>query len=50
MGSVNPITGSAAEINNQVSNNYQQGIAYSYNQESGTLPLGWLTRTLETPH
>jgi hypothetical protein len=49
MGSVNPITGTAAEINNQVSNNYQQGTAYSYNQESGTLPLGWMTRTFETP-
>jgi len=48
MGSVNPITADAATINSQVSNNYQQGTAYSYNQESGTLTNGWLFRDLET--
>jgi hypothetical protein len=46
MGSVNPVTGTAAAIYSQVSTNYSQGVAYSYNQESGTLPLGWLNRTL----
>ena len=48
MGSVNPITGDAATINSQVANNYFQGTAYSYNQESGTLPIGWIERDLET--
>ncbi len=48
MGSVNPVTGSASAIYTQVSNNYQQGSAYSYNQESGTLTNGWIQRTLET--
>jgi hypothetical protein len=46
MGTVNPITGTASEIYNQVSNNYQQGVAYSFNQESGTLTNGWIERTL----
>ena len=31
MGIVNPITGTAAEIYNQASSNYAEGIAYSYN-------------------
>jgi len=48
MGSVNPITADAATINSQVSNNYSQGTAYSYNLESGTLTNGWLVRDLET--
>jgi len=48
MGSVNPITDGAAAIHNQVTNNYDEGIAYSYNLESGALPLGWLQRTLGT--
>ena len=48
MGSVNPVTASAAAIYNQVSNNYSQGTAYSYNQESGTLTNGWINRTLGT--
>ncbi len=47
MGSVNPITGTASAINSQVSNNYQSGTAYSFNQESGTMTNGWLQRTLE---
>jgi len=46
MGSVDPVTATAAAINSQVSNNYQSGTAYSFNQESGTLTLGWLTRPL----
>jgi hypothetical protein len=48
MGTVNPVTGSASAIFTQVSNNYLQGIAYSYNQESGTLTNGWIQRTLGT--
>jgi hypothetical protein len=48
MGTVNPVTGSASAIFNQVSNNYSQGTAYSYNQESGTLINGWTERTLGT--
>jgi hypothetical protein len=48
MGSVNPVTGTAAEINAQVSNNYTEGIAYSFNQESGTLTNNtWQDRLLE---
>jgi hypothetical protein len=46
MGIINPITGTASDIYNQVSNNYQQGVAYSFNQESGTLTNGWIERTL----
>jgi len=49
MGSVNPITGDAATINSQVSNNYQQGIAYSFNQEAGSLTNGWIERDFEAP-
>jgi len=48
MGSVNPITGTASEINTQISNNYQSGTAYSFNQEVGTLTNGWLSRPLLT--
>jgi len=47
MGTVNPVTGAASDIYSQVSNNYTQGIAYSYNQESGTLPLDWTVRIFE---
>jgi len=47
MGSVNPITGTASAIYNQVSNNYAQGTAYSFNQESGTMTNGWLQRNLD---
>jgi hypothetical protein len=46
MGTVNPVTDAASLIYNQVSNNYDQGIAYSFNQESGTLANGWIERTL----
>jgi hypothetical protein len=48
MGSVNPVTGTAAAIYSQINNNYQEGTAYSYNLESGTLTNGWLSRALET--
>jgi hypothetical protein len=48
MDSINPLTNVAADIYNQVSNNYQQGVAYSYNDESGTLPDGWLNRVLNS--
>jgi len=47
MGSVNPITGNAADIYNQVSINYTQGIAYSFNQEGGTLANDWTVRLFE---
>jgi len=46
MGSVNPVTGTASAIFNQVSSNYSQGTAYSYNQEPGTLTNGWIQREL----
>jgi hypothetical protein len=46
MGNVNPITDAASLIFNQVSTHSGQGIAYSYNEESGTLNIGWLTRPL----
>ncbi len=48
MGTVNPVTDGAAAIYNQVSNNYQQGTAYSFNEEPGDLPIGWLDRELGT--
>ncbi len=48
MGTVNPVTGSASAIFNQVSNNYSQSTAYSYNEESGSLTNGWIQRTLGT--
>lgn len=47
MGSINPFIDPAVDISNQVTNNYQQGIAYSYNEETGTLPIDWLGRPLE---
>jgi hypothetical protein len=46
MGNVNPVTDAASAIFNQISTHSGQGIAYSYNEESGTLQNGWLTRTL----
>ena len=46
MGSVNPVTDAASLIFNQVSSNYGQGVAYSYNIESGTLNNNWITRAL----
>jgi hypothetical protein len=46
MGSVDPVTGTAAAINGQVMANYQSGTAYSYNTEGGTLTNGWLNRAL----
>lgn len=47
MGTINPLTATASQINSYVSNNYQQGTAYSYNEEPGDLPIDWLNRTLE---
>ncbi|MBE0570215.1 MAG: T9SS type A sorting domain-containing protein [Ignavibacteriaceae bacterium] len=46
MGNVNPVTATASAIFNQVSTHSGQGIAYSYNLESGTLSNNWITRTL----
>ncbi len=47
MGSVNPVTGTAADISTQINNNYTQGLAYSFNQESGALPIdAYLSRDL----
>jgi hypothetical protein len=46
MGNVNPITGTATDIYNQVSTNYDQGLAYSFNQETGTLANDWQAREL----
>ncbi|GIK62048.1 MAG: T9SS type A sorting domain-containing protein [Ignavibacteriota bacterium] len=46
MGNVNPITDPASTIFNQVSTHSGQGIAYSYNLESGNLNNNWITRTL----
>jgi hypothetical protein len=48
MNSIVPMTDNAPEIFNQISTHYQQGIAYNYNQEPGTLPNGWLSKDLET--
>jgi hypothetical protein len=46
MGSVDPVTGTAAAINSQVIANYESATAYSYNTEGGTLTNGWLNRPL----
>ncbi len=46
MGNVNPVTDAASAIYNQVSTHSGQGIAYSYNLESGTLNNNWLARPL----
>jgi len=48
MGNINPVTESASVIYAQVSTNYGQSVAYSYNEESGTLTNGWIQRPLET--
>ncbi len=42
MGNVNPVTATASAIFNQVSTHSGQGIAYSYNLESGTLNNNWI--------
>jgi|WetSurSiteA1Bulk_404760.scaffolds.fasta_scaffold03524_3 hypothetical protein len=47
MNSIVPMTDNAPEIFNQIITNYAQGISYSYNQEPGTLPNGWLSKDLE---
>jgi hypothetical protein len=41
MGTVNPVTDGAAAINSQVLGYYDQGTAYIYSDEPGTLPTGW---------
>ena len=46
MGDVNPITDAASTVFNQIITHSGQGIAYSYNEESGTLNNDWLSRTL----
>lgn len=46
MANVDPVNGTAGDIYNQVSNNWQQGIAYSYNNEPGII-IGWVQRSLE---
>jgi hypothetical protein len=49
MGGVNPVTADASAIWNQINNSWQQGVAYGYFQESGTLPNNaYLIRTLGT--
>jgi hypothetical protein len=46
MGSINPITGLASDIYTQISSNYLQTIAYSYNTEPGNIPPGNISRVL----
>jgi len=46
MDSVDPIIGTAADIYNQVSKNWQQGTAYSYNTIGG-ITNGWWSREFE---
>jgi hypothetical protein len=46
MEDVNPITDAAFTIFNQVSSHSGEGVAYSYNEEAGTLSNDWLTRQL----
>ena len=46
MGNVYPVTDGASTVFNQVSTHSAEGIAYSFNEETGTLSNDWLTRTL----
>jgi Secretion system C-terminal sorting domain len=46
MGAVNPLTPNPPEIILQIISNYKQDVAYSFNPESGTLSVGWLSRAL----
>jgi hypothetical protein len=43
MGSVNPVTDDAATINGQILAGYDQGVAYIYKNESGTITNDWHT-------
>ena len=47
MGTIDPLTASASEINNQISNNYSQGTAYIYSDESSSFSVGWHNYPLE---
>ena len=47
MGAVNPVPPNPPEIIQQILSNYKRSVAYSFNIESGTLPVGWLIRDLE---
>jgi hypothetical protein len=46
MGSVNPVSDDASSINSQILASYDQGVAYVYNNESGTITTGWYTYDL----
>ena len=46
MGTVNPLTPNPQEIILQIISNYKQDAAYSFNTETGNLPVGWLSRAL----
>ena len=46
MGTVNPIPPNPPEIILQIISNYKENVAYSFNIESGSLPVGWLHRVL----
>ena len=46
MGTVNPVPPNPPEIVPQIISNYKQEVAYSFNTESGTLWVGWLSRVL----
>jgi hypothetical protein len=48
MGTLNPVSGTAADIFNQINANYGSCIAYSFNPARGNLALGWCVRTLGT--
>ena len=43
MGSVNPVTADAAAINNQIQSGWDQGVAYIFQNESGSITNGWHT-------
>jgi hypothetical protein len=48
MGNINPITDPASSVFNQISTHSNQGVAYSYNEESSTLNNDWLSRSLSS--
>ncbi len=47
MGGIDPVTGSASSIFNQVSNNSSQGTAYIYSDENSSFTTGWHSYPME---
>ncbi len=48
MGTVDPVSGNAAAIYNQVSNNADEGTAYIYSDETSSFTTGWHSYPMES--